>query len=177
MITKKDISTKLKENMVNGNKLAMNVFREIKTEIVTFEKNNKCEVTDKQVLKIIEKLKGQHIESRDAFLLAKRLRQFSTEEMIISIFDSILPEDTTVSRDEVAKAIEEIVTEMNAPVQKKDIGAIKKKVEEKFEGRPVNGKDVADIVSFYIKVVYKSGDTVKDSSIPRFLEDNPEFTG
>ena len=144
MTTKKDIADKLKLSMINGLKPAISIFREIKTAITNFEKQEMREATEKDIEKVILSVKKQHIESKEMYEQANRLREANIEISIISIIDGLLPQE--MPEDEIKRHVAEFLSTYTEDITKKAIGPTQKYVKEKADGRIVNGKLVSTLV-------------------------------
>lgn len=127
--------------MHNTTKLA--VLRLIKSELVNFIKNGK-ELTEKDEMKIIQKMITQRQDSIKEYNKAQRYDLSSKENAEIQILNDFLP--VKVSDEEIISYTNEVIAkiELSHNLSIKDMKTVMDEVKCRYP--LVNGKLVADIV-------------------------------
>ena len=102
----KQITEALKSNQSNR----LTVLRDIKSQLVNEEKNNKNQELDEtQTLKVVEKMAKSRKQSIDLFRQGNREDLAEKEVFELSVIESYLPKKLNL--DEVKSIIQKIITE------------------------------------------------------------------
>lgn len=123
------IQTALVSAMKEKNQHNLIALREIKTAITTFKtsSNFKGEITDNDIVSIIQKLVKQHQETLDAVTNANRTDMIEQEKNVINCMSEFLPK--MLSNDEVQIIIDKFITDNNLSGMK-DMGKIMNHLKE-----------------------------------------------
>ena len=123
------IQTALVSAMKEKNQHNLIALREIKTAITTFKtsSNFKGEITDNDIVSIIQKLVKQHQETLDAVTNANRTNMIEQEKNVINCMSEFLPK--MLSNDEVQIIIDKFVGDNNLSSMK-DMGKIMNHLKE-----------------------------------------------
>ena len=123
------IQTALVSAMKEKNQHNLIALREIKTAITTFKtsSNFKGEITDNDIVSIIQKLVKQHQETLDAVTNANRTDMIEQEKNVINCMSEFLPK--MLSNDEVQIIIDKFVEDNNLSGMK-DMGKIMNHLKE-----------------------------------------------
>lgn len=123
------IQTALVSAMKEKNQHNLIALREIKTAITTFKtsSNFKGEITDNDIVSIIQKLVKQHQETLDAVTNANRTDMIEQEKNVINCMSEFLPK--MLSNDEVQIIIDKFVGDNNLSGMK-DMGKIMNHLKE-----------------------------------------------
>lgn len=123
------IQTALVSAMKEKNQHNLIALREIKTAITTFKtsSNFKGEITDNDIVSIIQKLVKQHQETLDAVTNANRTDMIEQEKNVINCMSEFLPK--MLSNDEVQIMIDKFVGDNNLSGMK-DMGKIMNHLKE-----------------------------------------------
>lgn len=123
------IQTALVSAMKEKNQHNLIALREIKTAITTFKtsSNFKGEITDNDIVSIIQKLVKQHQETLDAVTNANRTDMIEQEKNVINCMSEFLPKMLT--NDEVQIIIDKFVVDNNLSGMK-DMGKIMNHLKE-----------------------------------------------
>lgn len=123
------IQTALVSAMKEKNQHNLIALREIKTAITTFKtsSNFKGEITDNDIVSIIQKLVKQHQETLDAVTNANRTDMIEQEKNVINCMSEFLPK--MLSNDEVQIIIDKFVGYNNLSGMK-DMGKIMNHLKE-----------------------------------------------
>jgi len=138
------ITSDMKNAMVNKDKETLSTIKLLKSEIDLSKINNKLsEVTDELVLEVASKQVKTHRESIEEFKRGNREDLVLGLEKEISIIKRYLPEE--LSKEDVIKEIESIF-EIVKPEGKKDMGKIMKEANTRLRGK-ADFKLVSEIVN------------------------------
>ena len=137
MTLEQQIQEAIKEAMKAKDTVAMNAVRAIKGEILLFKtsEGGSKEVTDSDILKMIQKLVKQRKEAAEQFTAAGR-----KELAEAAIMEKYLPKQ--LSAEEVKAKIQEIIAETGATSLKdmgKVMGAANKALAGLSDGRTISG--------------------------------------
>lgn len=123
------IQTALVSAMKEKNQHNLIALREIKTAITTFKtsSNFKGEITDNDIVSIIQKLVKQHQETLDAVTNANRTDMIEQEKNVINCMSEFLPK--MLSNDDVQIIIDKFITDNNLSGMK-DMGKIMNHLKE-----------------------------------------------
>jgi len=127
------IQTDLMSAMKEKNDTRVAALRSIKTAIQNEKTSGKFhELTDADVIGIIQKLSKQRKEAADIYVDAGR-NELAEKELAEKVFiDEYLPK--MMSNDELAEKISEIVAELGAD-SIKQMGLVMKSLKEKYSGQ------------------------------------------
>ena len=140
----KSIVNSLKENKTD----LLLILREIKSQIVNEEKNNKNQELDEaQTMKVLEKMSKARKQSIDLFVQGNRPELAERERYELSVIDSYLPQK--LSAEEVKSIIEEIIKSNNYST-KRETGLVIKKFNEAYAGMS-DGGTISKICAEHLK--------------------------
>ena len=142
MSLKETLQNEMKTALKAKDKIKLTTIRSIINAVKNFEINNKTELDDNGIEKIISTLLKQRKDSIEQFKAGGRQDLVEKEEKELEILRSFLPEQLSV--DEVEKIIKDTISELGN-VTKKDFGKVMKSVMVKVEGR-ADGKVVNQLV-------------------------------
>ena len=136
MSIREEITNQLKDAMINKNSNLVNTLRLIKASIkdkdIIAKGNGKGDVTDQEIISILQTMIKQRKASIDMYLSGNREDLVKKEESEIEIISNFLPEQ--LSSQEIDTIINELIISSGAS-SIKNIGDVIKLVKEKYEGR------------------------------------------
>jgi len=136
MSIREEITNQLKDAMINKNSNLVNTLRLIKASIkdkdIIAKGNGKGDVTDQEIISILQTMIKQRKASIDMYLSGNREDLVKKEESEIEIISNFLPEQ--LSSQEIETIINELIISSGAS-SIKNIGDVIKLVKEKYEGR------------------------------------------
>jgi uncharacterized protein YqeY len=145
---KQKIETQIVDALRASKPELLTVLRDIKSEIVKEEKNNKNQDIDEaQTMKVLEKMSKSRKQSIDLFIQGDRPELAEKEKYELSVIDSYLPKK--LSADEVKTIIEEII-KTNNYATKRETGLVIKKFNESYAGMS-DGGTISKICAEYLK--------------------------
>ena len=141
MTLEEQIQQSIKEAMKAKDTVAMNATRAIQGEILLFKtsEGGSKEVTDGDILKMIQKLVKQRKEAAEQFVAAGRQELADNELAEAAIMEKYLPKQ--LSPEEVRAKIQEIIAQVEAASIKdmgKVIGAANKALAGLSDGRTIS---------------------------------------
>jgi len=136
------IESDLLDAMKTGSTEKVSVLRMLKSSIKNAEIESSDELTEGDILKILEKQAKQRKDSIALYVNGGRQDLAKKEEAELDIINLYLPEK--LSREEVLKTVSGAIQETGASTMK-DMGLVIKTVMEKV-GDQTDGKTVSDIV-------------------------------
>ena len=142
MTLEQTIQEAIKEAMKAKDKVAMNATRAIKGGILLFKtsEGGSKEVTDGDILKMIQKLVKQRRESAEQFVAAGRQELADNELAEAAVLEKYLPKQLSV--EEVRAKVQEIIAQVGATSIKdmgKVMGAANKALAGQSDGRTISG--------------------------------------
>ncbi|PYV38563.1 MAG: glutamyl-tRNA amidotransferase [Acidobacteria bacterium] len=143
MIIQERIQKDLVEAMKSKNRLRLEVLRGMKAAIKNREIEKLRQLTETEVLQVLQSLVKQRKESVEQFIKGGRHDLSSREESEIRILESYLP--LPVGEEEIKMVVTQVIGELQAN-SAKDFGRVMKSVMGKFAGKIVDGKVVDNIV-------------------------------
>ena len=143
MIIQERIQKDLVEAMKSKNRLRLEVLRGMKAAIKNREIEKLRQLTETEVLQVLQSLVNQRKESVEQFIKGGRHDLSSREESEIRILESYLP--LPVGEEEIKMVVTQVIGELQAN-SAKDFGRVMKSVMGKFAGKIVDGKVVDNIV-------------------------------
>jgi len=136
MSIREEITNQLKEAMINKNTNLVNTLRLIKASIkdkdIIAKGNGKGEITDQEIISVLQTMIKQRKASIDMYLSGNREDLVKKEESEIEIISNFLPDQ--LSSQEIETIINELIKSSGAS-SIKDIGDVIKLIKEKYEGR------------------------------------------
>ena len=142
MALEQQIQESIKDAMKAKDTVAMNATRAIKGEILLFKtaEGGSKEVTDGDILKMIQKLVKQRKEAAEQFVAAGRQELADNELAEAAVMEKFLPKQ--LSPEEVEVKIREIIAQTGATSIKdmgKVMGAANKALAGLSDGRTISG--------------------------------------
>lgn len=122
-------------------KARVSVLRLVNSEIKSFEVNNREDISDENVIKIVEKSIKQNKEALEYAIKANDEDKIAEGKFAIEVLTPYLPKQLT--EEELTQKMQEIITELCA-TSIKDIGAVMKKAKETI-GAAANGKAINEV--------------------------------
>jgi len=139
---KQQIDKQISDALKSGQTDALSVLRDIKSQIVNGEKENKNQPLDEaQTFKVLEKMVSRRKQSIDLFIQGKRTDLADKESFELGLIESYLPKKLSI--EEVKDIINKIISD-NGFKTKKEMGLVIKKFNEQYAGKS-DGKTVSDI--------------------------------
>jgi len=136
MSIREEITNQLKDAMINKNSNLVNTLRLIKASIkdkdIIAKGNGKGDVTDQEIISVLQTMIKQRKASVDMYLSGNREDLVKKEESEIEIISNFLPEQ--LSSQEIETIINELIISSGAS-SIKNIGDVIKLIKEKYEGR------------------------------------------
>ena len=136
---KERISADMKEAMKAGEKARLSAIRMLHAAVRKKEIDDRVDLDDAAVMKIISSLVKQRQDSIEQFAAGNRQDLVDKETAELKLLQAYLPEQ--MSQDELVKIVEGAIKEANAATQK-DIGNVMKilmpKVAGKADGKLLN---------------------------------------
>ncbi len=142
MSLKDRLQAELKDALKSKNKIKLETIRSIINAVKNQEINNKTDLNDEAIEKIITTLVKQHKDSIEQFKKGGREDLVKKEEQELEILMQFLPEQ--LSEDEIREIVQKTIAEIGAS-STKDIGKVMKAVMPKLQNR-AEGKLVNQIV-------------------------------
>ena len=136
MSIREEITNQLKDAMINKNTNLVNTLRLIKASIkdkdIIAKGNGKGDVTDQEIISVLQTMIKQRKASIDMYLSGNREDLVKKEESEIEIISNFLPEQ--LSSQEIETIINELIISSGAS-SIKNMGDVIKLIKEKYEGR------------------------------------------
>ena len=136
MSIREEITNQLKDAMINKNTNLVNTLRLIKASIkdkdIIAKGNGKGDVTDQEIISVLQTMIKQRKASIDMYLSGNREDLVKKEESEIEIISNFLPDQ--LSLQEIETIINELIISSGAS-SIKNIGDVIKLIKEKYEGR------------------------------------------
>jgi uncharacterized protein YqeY len=144
MTLEQTIQESIKEAMKAKDRVAMNATRAIKGEILLFKtaEGGSGEVTDADVLKMIQKLIKQRKESAEQYTAAGRQELADNELAEAAAMEKYLPKQLSV--EEVKAKVAEIITQVGA-TSIKDMGKVMGVANKALAGQS-DGRTISTVV-------------------------------
>ncbi|MFM1866374.1 MAG: hypothetical protein RIQ57_984 [Pseudomonadota bacterium] len=137
MSIKQTISEDMKTFMRAKDTARLGAVRLLQASIKQKEIDDRVELTDDQVLSVIQKMLKQRKDSIEAYQKADRQDLIDQEQLEIDVLSKYMPEPLTA--DEVSKIIDEVISEVNA-TDMKDMGKVVGVLKSKISGRADMGQ-------------------------------------
>jgi len=132
----------MKKYMKEKNKIALNTVKMVNAEIKKQEIDKQKELSDEEVISVIEKQIKNRKDSAEQYKNAGREDLAEQEEEEIKVLIKYLPEQ--LSKEEIEKIVDEIIKEIGAE-SKSDFGKVMGKIMPKVKGK-ADGNLVKKIV-------------------------------
>ena len=136
MSIREEITNQLKDAMINKNTNLVNTLRLIKASIkdkdIIAKGNGKGEITDQEIISVLQTMIKQRKASIDMYLSGNREDLVKKEESEIEIISNFLPDQ--LSSQEIETIINELIKSSGVS-SIKNIGDVIKLIKEKYEGR------------------------------------------
>lgn len=142
MNIKDELKEKIKEAMRNKDTATRDTLRNIQTMIKQIEVDERREVDDSEVIKLIIKYAKQRQEAMAQFEAASRDDLVQKEQLELDIISVYLPKQ--LSEEEMKTKLKEIIAELGA-TSMKDMGNIMAKAREIF-GNSADGSTINKVV-------------------------------
>ena len=138
----------MNEAMRSREKERLSVLRMVKSAIMNKEIDNRGDLSDEEVERILNTLVKQRRDSAAQYEKGGRPELAAAETAEIAIIEAYLPE--SASAGEIEVAVNAAIGELGASTMK-DMGGVMKSVMEKLAGKTVDGKMVSDVVRSRLK--------------------------
>lgn len=146
-----NIENLIKESIKNKDCVRTTVLRNIKTEFLNFEKENKNNVlTEEKEIKILNKIATRLKDSIKEYKKANRNDLFEKESKELEIVSEFLPKEP--DQETIEKEIKNVINELfkeNGVVSMKDTKTVIETLKPKYP--TLNGGVVSKIIQGYIK--------------------------
>jgi len=146
MALKDKLNEDFKIALKQQNSLKVSVLRMLKTEITKKEKEKaETEITDEQIITILQKMVNQHLDSIDQFKKGNRQDLVDKETAELKILESYLPEK--ISDEEIISEAKKVIETTGASSSKdmgKVMGILMKNL--KSSGKTFDGETAKNIV-------------------------------
>ena len=133
----------LKSAMKSRDQLRMDVIRMIKAAVLNKEVEQKKDLDDAEMSRVMTTLIKQRRESMEHFEKAQRTDLATKERQEITIIEGYLPAAPSVQ--EIEAIVQGVLAETGA-ASLKDMGTVMKGVTTRLAGRAVDGKHLSDLV-------------------------------
>jgi len=137
MSIKQTISEDMKTLMRAKDTARLGAVRLLQASIKQKEVDERIELTDDQVLSVIQKMLKQRKDSIEAYLKANRQDLIDQEQLEIDVLTKYMPEP--LSDSEVSKIIDDVIAEVNA-TDMKDMGKVVGVLKSQISGRADMGQ-------------------------------------
>ncbi|WP_029523157.1 GatB/YqeY domain-containing protein [Persephonella sp. KM09-Lau-8] len=138
----KKLQDEMKAAMKSGQKDRLSVIRMLISEIKKVQIDKKKELSDEEIIEVLQRYAKQRKESIKQYREAGREDLAQKEEFELGVVQEFLPQP--LSQEELEKIINETIAELGASSMK-DMGRVMKAVLDKVKGR-ADGATVSAIV-------------------------------
>jgi uncharacterized protein YqeY len=136
------LQNEMKQAMKNKDRDRLSTIRMLISEIKKVQIDSKKDLSDEEIVKILQKYAKQRKDAIEQYKNAGREDLVEKEEKELKIVNEFLPEQ--LSEEEVEKIVAETIEELNASSMK-DMGRVMKAVMSKIAGK-ADGSIVSKIV-------------------------------
>ncbi len=143
MDLKKRITTDLTAAMKAKDAARLSTLRMVKASMTNREIEKGGELSDEELMKVMQSLVKQRRDSVEQYEKAGRQELADKELAEIKIIEEYLPQ--AASREEIEKAVESAIAETNAKTMR-DMGAVMKATQARLAGRSADGRALSEIV-------------------------------
>ena len=133
----------MKQAMKSNDKLRLSTIRMIRSAVKNKEIEQRSQLTDEGITKVIQGLVRKGEESVEQFRVGGRMDLVEKEEKEIEILKSFLPQP--ISREEILRTIDQSIEETQAS-SLKDLGKVMKSVMPKLGGGKAEGALINQLV-------------------------------
>ena len=137
------IAADLMAAMKAQDKVRLNTLRMVKTAMKNQEIEAGKALDDAAAVAVLMKLQKQRKESIEVFAQNGRQDLADKEQGELAVIEEYLP--AAVTAEEIEQAVTEAIAEVGA-TSPKQMGQVMSKVLPRFQGRPVDGKQVSAVV-------------------------------
>ncbi len=138
----KKLQEEMKTAMKSGDKERLSVIRMLISEIKKVQIDKKKELSDDEIIQVLQRYAKQRKESIKQYREAGREDLAQKEEAELKVVQEFLPKP--LSEEEIEKIVDQVIAETGASSMK-DMGRVMKSVMEKIKGR-ADGSVVSSIV-------------------------------
>ncbi len=143
MDLKQRITTDLTAAMKAKDAARLSTLRMVKASMTNREIEKGGELSDEELVKVMQSLVKQRRDSVEQYEKAGRQELADKELSEIKVIEEYLPQAAT--REEIERAVEEAIAETNAQSMR-DMGAVMKAAQARLAGRSADGRVVSEIV-------------------------------
>lgn len=143
MSLKERIVSDMNNAMRSKEKERLSVLRMVKSAIMNKEIDNRGDLTDEDIVKILNTLVKQRRDSAEQYEKGGRPELAAVETAEIAFIENYLPEPA--SAEEIEQAVDDAISALGASSMK-EMGTVMKNVIEKLSGKTVDGKSVSEVV-------------------------------
>jgi len=143
MTLKDRLTEDLKLAMKSKDQLRMDVIRMMKAAMTNKEIELKKELDDVEISRVMTVMVKQRREAADQYQKGHRSDLAEKEMKEIAIIETYLPK--ALSKEELTEMVDAVIRELGS-VTIKDMGAVMKSVMSRLAERPVDGKELSDLV-------------------------------
>ena len=143
MALKDRLTEDLKLAMKSKDQLRMDVIRMMKAAMTNKEIELKKELDDVEISRVMTVMVKQRREAADQYQKGHRSDLAEKEMKEIAIIETYLPK--ALSKEELTEMVDAVIRELGS-VTIKDMGAVMKSVMSRLAERPVDGKELSDLV-------------------------------
>ncbi|HIE59689.1 MAG TPA: GatB/YqeY domain-containing protein [Hydrogenothermaceae bacterium] len=136
------LQNEMKQALKAKDNLKLSVIRMLISEIKKVQIDKKKELSDEEIIEVIQRYAKQRKEAIKQYKDAKREDLAQKEEQELEIVSKFLPKQ--LSEEEIVKIVEQVIKETGASSMR-DMGKVMKMVMEKVKGR-ADGSLVSKIV-------------------------------
>jgi len=129
------IDSDIKKSMLEKSEIKLQALRQIKSSIQVEKAKDGKELSDEQVIKIIQKLVSQGTESARQYEEGGRMDLVNQELSLIVVYKTFLPEQ--MSEEEITEKVKQIITETGSTTVR-DMGKVMTSATKVFAGRADN---------------------------------------
>lgn len=129
------IDSDIKKSMLEKSETKLQALRQIKSSIQVEKAKDGKELSDEQVIKIIQKLVSQGTESARQYEEGGRMDLVNQELSLIVVYKTFLPEQ--MSEEEITEKVKQIITETGS-TNVRDMGKVMVSATKSFAGRADN---------------------------------------
>jgi len=138
----KKLQDEMKTAMKSGDRDRLSVIRMLISEIKKVQIDKKKELSDDEIIQVLQRYAKQRKESIKQYKEAGREDLAQKEEAELKVVQEFLPQP--LSEEEIQKIVDQVIEETGAS-SIKDMGRVMKSVMEKIKGR-ADGSIVSSIV-------------------------------
>jgi uncharacterized protein YqeY len=143
MSLKERITSDMTAAMKSKEAARLSTLRMVKAAVQNREIEKGGELSDEELMKLLQTLVKQRRDSVEQYEKAGRTELAEKEQAEISVIEEYLPRAAT--REEIERAVEEAVSETGAS-SLKEMGAVMKAALARLAGRNADGRVVSEVV-------------------------------